>query len=298
MPWESVTSVQIPNGESIAFRERTGGDESILLLHGNLASSLHWDVLAEAIDDRFSLYALDLRGFGESSYNGEFDSLKALADDVVQFTEQVDLDTYHLLGWSAGAGVAMQVAADVPHAVERLVLLAPPSSQGLPVYRKDDAGEPTDEVLTTREELEADPVSVAPVLDALERNDAEAMRQTWERAIYIHDRPEPARFEAYVQESLKTRCYLDVAYALVHFNISREANGIEPGTGEVDRIEAPTLVLRGEDDEVVPEKLVRRAATDIGTAEYVELENCGHAPMIDDLDGLLGRVEPFLTVDG
>jgi pimeloyl-ACP methyl ester carboxylesterase len=189
----------------------------------------------------------------------------------------------------------MQLAADVPQTVQRLVLLAPPSTQGLPVYRKDDSGQPTDEVLTTREELAEDPVSVAPALRAIETEDARAMRQLWATAIYVHEQPADARFEAYVAESLKERCLLDVDYALVHFNISRADNGIEPGTGEVDRIAAPTLVVRGEDDAIVPEPLVRQAVADIESAEYVELSRCGHVPMVDDLDGLLARIEPFLA---
>jgi len=294
MSWETVETVRIPNGEGIAYRKREGGEVPVLLLHGNLSSSRHWDLLFEHMDDRFALYAMDLRGFGDSSYENEFDSLKALADDVVQFMNAIDLERTSLLGWSAGGGVAMQVAADVPDRIDRLALLSPPSTQGLPVYRKDEDLQPTDEVLTTREELRADPVSVAPALQAIEDGDAAAMTEIWRQAIFVNDEPEADRFEAYVEASLQERCLLDIDYALVHFNISTEDNAVEPGTGEVDRITAPTLVLRGEDDLVVPEALVRRAAADIEDAELVELPGCGHAPTVDDLDLLLSHLEPFL----
>ncbi|MEF8775511.1 MAG: alpha/beta hydrolase [Haloarculaceae archaeon] len=296
MTWETVTRVELPNGETIASRHRDG-EVPLVLLHGNLSSSLFWDLVVGDLDERFEVWAPDLRGFGESTYEESFDSLSALAEDVEAFADEVGLDDVHLWGWSAGAGVAMQVAADQPDRVRKLVLMAPPSTQGLPVYRKDETRQPTDEVLTTREELAEDPVSVAPVLAAIDAGDVEAMKEIWEAAIFVNEIPDPERFDRYMQESLKERCLLDVDYALVHFNISPEHNGIEPGTGGVEAIEAPTLVLRGEDDLVVAPHLVDRVVDEIEDAEFVELTDCGHAPPVDDLDGLLAEVEPFLLDD-
>mgnify|MGYP000631005585 FL=1 len=182
--------------------------------------------------------------------------------------------------------------------IRRLVLLAPPSTQGLPVYEKDENLQPTDTVLTTREELARDPVSVAPVLQALDAQDAETLREIWTQAIFVNDVPEDDRFDRYIQASLKQRNLVDVDYALVHFNISHEDNGIEPGSGAVAAIDAPTLVLRGEDDLVVTEAMSERVTAEIEDARYVELPGCGHAPTIDDLDRLLTEVESFLADDG
>jgi pimeloyl-ACP methyl ester carboxylesterase len=286
--------VELPNGESIAYRERAGGDVPVVLLHGNLSSSVHWDIVFEAMDERAHLYAIDLRGFGDSSYESPADSLADFAEDVTLFADEVGLDAFNLWGWSAGAGVAMQVAADVPDRIRRLVLMASPSTQGLPVYAKDENLQPTDTVLTTREELAQDPVSVAPILQAIETQDAEMMKDIWTQAIFVNDVPEEERFDRYVHATLKQRNLLDIDYALVHFNISPEDNGIEPGTGEVGNIDAPTLVVRGEDDLVVTREMSERVTAEISDARYVELDDCGHAPTVDDPDSLLSEVEGFL----
>ncbi|MFB6233116.1 MAG: alpha/beta fold hydrolase [Haloarculaceae archaeon] len=296
MPAVTSTTVALPNGETIHYRRREGGEVPVLLLHGNTSSSKYWDVIFERMDDRFDLVAMDMRGFGESSYERPVDSLADLARDVGLFADAVDLERFHLWGWSLGAGVAMQVAADAPDRIGRLVLMAPPGTQGLPVYRKDADLRPTETVLTTREELAADPVSVAPVLRALETEDVELMKDIWTGAIYVHGPPEEERFDAYARESLKQRNLLDVDYALVHFNISQEHNGVEPGTGEVARINATTLVIRGEDDLVVTREMSRDVVADVADARFVELESCGHAPMIDAPGRLLETVEPFLDV--
>ncbi|MFC7133816.1 MULTISPECIES: alpha/beta fold hydrolase [Salinibaculum] len=290
----SPETVELPNGETIAYRERAG-EIPVVLLHGNMSASVHWDVVFERMDDRFALYAMDLRGFGDSSYESAADSLADFAEDVPLFADAMGLDDFHLWGWSAGAGVAMQVAADVPERVNRLVLMSPPSTQGLPVYQKDENLQPTDTVLTTREELAQDPVSVAPVLQALEAQDAETMKDIWTQAIFVNGTPEEERFDRYIDATLKQRNLLDIDYALVHFNISHEDNGVEPGSGEVDDIDAPTLVLRGEDDLVVTRAMSERVTEEIADARYVELADCGHAPAVDDPERLLDEVEGFLT---
>lgn len=291
-----TATVDLPNGETIAYREREGGEIPLVLLHGNMSSSIHWDIVFEQMDERFALYAMDIRGFGDSTYETPADSIADFAADVPLFADAVGLDDFHLWGWSAGSAVAMQVAADVPERVRRLVLMAPPSTQGLPVFEKDANLQPTETVLTTREELAQDPVSVAPVLAALEEGDAETMKEIWSQAIFVHGTPDEDRFDSYIEETLKQRCLLDIDYALVHFNISTADNGIEPGTGEVENIDAPTLVLRGEDDLVVTREMSERVAREIDDARYLELEDCGHAPAVDVPERLLSEVESFLTV--
>jgi pimeloyl-ACP methyl ester carboxylesterase len=292
-----VETVELPNGERIAYREREGGEMPVVLLHGNMSSSVHWDIVFERMAEEYKLYAMDLRGFGESSYETAADSLADFAADVPLFADAVGLDDFHLWGWSAGAGVGMQVAADYPDRIRRLVLMSPPGTQGLPVYEKDENLQPTDTVLTTREELAQDPVSVAPVLQALEEGDAGTMKDIWTQAIFVNGTPEEERFDRYIQETLKQRNLLDIDYALVHFNISHEDNGVEPGTGEVDDITAPTLVLRGEDDLVVTREMSEQVTEEIANARYVELSDCGHAPIVDDPERLLDEVESFLDSD-
>jgi pimeloyl-ACP methyl ester carboxylesterase len=177
MPSVVADAVDIPNGERIHYRRREGGEVPVVCLHGNFASSLFWGVVIERIGDRFALYAMDLRGFGDSSYERPIDSIADLAADVPLFADAVGLGRVHLWGWSLGAGVAMQVAADVPDRVGRLVLVGPPWTRGLPVYEKDANLQPTDRPLTTRAELAGDPVAVAPPLGAIDRQDVDAAKE-------------------------------------------------------------------------------------------------------------------------
>ncbi len=290
-----LNSVELPNDETIGYREREGGTIPLVLLHGNQTSSKHWDVLLEAMDPEYKLYAMDMRGFGASSYETQIDSIADFSSDVEMFVDELDLEAFHLMGWSTGGGVAMQFAADHPDRVRKLVLMAPVSTRGYPIYRKDENGNPTDKLLTTREEIAADPVQVAPIAEAQQTNDGAMMRAIWDQLIYTHNQPEPDRYDEYVEDMLTQRNLADVDYALAQFNISTEHNGVTEGTGAAAEIDVPTLVLRGERDLVITEEMVEQTVADIGSnADLVVLDDCGHSPLIDDLNQLLNEVTTFI----
>ena len=70
---------------------------------------------------------------------------------------------------------------------------------------------------------------------------------------------------------------------------------VAEGTGKATDIDVPTLVLRGERDLVITEEMVEETVADIGSnAELVVLDDCGHSPLIDDLDQLLHEVTAFI----
>lgn len=292
---EPVRTVDIPTGETIGYRVREGGDVPVVLLHGNMTSSYHWDLVFEAMDDRFTLYAMDMRGFGASSYEEPIDSLHDFAADVEAFVDAVGLESFHLWGWSTGGGVAVPVAASLPGRVRSLVLMAPVSTRGYPIYVKDEAGQPTDEVAVTREEIANDPVQVVPMVAANEAEDREAYRAVWDSLIYTHNAPDEERYEAYVDDMLTQRNLVDVSYALAHFNVSEEENAYGPGDGTASDVEAPALVLHGDRDNVITRGMVEEILADLPDATFVELEDCGHSPPVDALDETVERVEEFLA---
>ena len=62
-------------------------------------------------DSKYKLYAMDMRGFGTSTYETRIDSIADFTSDVEMFVDEINLESFHLMGWSTG-GVVMQFAAD------------------------------------------------------------------------------------------------------------------------------------------------------------------------------------------
>lgn len=121
-----------------AFPTTGGFDEGVTLfcLHPAEASSRLFDRFLPAIADDRSVYAPDLPGMGESDAapTGSFhDAAAAIADLAADLRlRQIDL-----LGFRFGAGVALELAISKPELVRRLVLVAAPPMDRLPVIKQE-----------------------------------------------------------------------------------------------------------------------------------------------------------------
>lgn len=113
----------------IPGRERS---EPVLLIHGNVASSVFLFPVLRSLPRRFRPIAVDLRGFGGSDPEpvDATRGVRDFSDDVVAVLDALRLDRAHLVGWSLGGAVAMQAAIDVPERVSSMTLIAPVSPYG------------------------------------------------------------------------------------------------------------------------------------------------------------------------
>lgn len=292
----TLNRVKLLNGETLGYRERAGGEDVILLVHGNMTSSKHWDLMFENISSRYKVYAVDLRGFGISTYNQPIDSIKDFAIDLKLFVDALKLRSFNLMGWSTGGAVAMQFTADHPLHIKKLILLASASTRGYPFLRKVETGASKySERLKTKEEIAQDKAKAIPVQTAYETRNKEFLRTLWNTLIYIQNQPGEERYEEYLEDMLTQRNLVDVYHALNTFNISKLHNGLIQGTGEAEKIQAPTLVLQGKKDRVVLPSMAGEIMEDLGEqAELFYFENCGHSPLVDDINQLCESVTAFL----
>ncbi len=267
--------LQVGN-EILAYREGGTGSRTLLLIHGNMSSSLHFDHLMDALYDDFKIFAIDLRGFGHSSYHDRFDSLKELSEDLEMFIDKLRLKDIEVLGWSTGGGIAMHLAIDNPELVKKLVLVESVGITGYPMFKKDANGQAIlSEPISTKEDIENDPIQVLPVLQALKNQDAQFYKMLWNAAIYTAgNQPSEEDYERYISEMLLQRNLVDIDYALVHFNVA----------SEVHKIKCPVTIIQGDKDYVVPMAMAQGIYDALKpNATLVILENSGHNPMVDQL---------------
>ncbi|HEX6778910.1 MAG TPA: alpha/beta hydrolase [Ktedonobacterales bacterium] len=106
--------IDLPGGR---FHYLTWGAEhterpSMLLLHGITSDTLSWVRVAPALADRYRVYALDMRGHGESIKPpaGAY-SLRATADDAAALIEALGLEQPVVMGHSWGGATAIVLAS-------------------------------------------------------------------------------------------------------------------------------------------------------------------------------------------
>jgi len=118
----------------IAYLEAGTGSMPIFLVHGNTSSALFFQdfMLALAADSRYTVYAPDMRGYGDTEVL-PIDATRGLrdfSDDLASLAHALNLHSFHLFGWSMGGNVAMQYAIDYPGSARTLTLQSPGSPFG------------------------------------------------------------------------------------------------------------------------------------------------------------------------
>jgi pimeloyl-ACP methyl ester carboxylesterase len=294
----AIKEILLTNGEKITYREREGGEKLVLLIHGNMTSSKHWDLVLENMDSSFKIYAIDLRGFGGSSYIQPIQSIKDFSDDVKLFVDELGLKDFSMVGWSTGGGVAMQFAADYPGYCNKLILLASVSTRGYPAIGKTKEFEELYR-LKTYEEAKLDLMKAIPIQAAYDRRDRDLLKTIYNALLYDRNQPNPQQYEDYIDDMFTQRNYAEVYHALNHFNISSVNNGLVDGNRKASEINVPVLIMHGEKDLVISNEMKEELVNDLAhVATLVELKGCGHSALIDDLEQLLNEMSKFLNNRG
>lgn len=94
----------------------------LIILHGLYGSSDNWYSVAKKLSNRFRVIGADLRNHGASEHTSEH-TYQAMANDVHAMAQELQLNTYSILGHSMGGKVAMQAALQWPDNIHQLVVV-------------------------------------------------------------------------------------------------------------------------------------------------------------------------------
>lgn len=289
-------NVTLANGEIYYYIESGQGEKELILVHGNMSSSVHFLPLIKKLPNDIRVIAVDLRGFGDSSYNNKITSLKDLAVDLKDFMDQLNISAAHLAGWSTGAAIILEFAAMYPNSALSLILIEGASHRGYPIFKKGEdfrtlIGVPYESI----EEMAKDPVQVAPALQAFKEGNREFVKVLWDQAIYVNNKPTPEENELYITETLKQRNLLEIDWALANINMSDTKSSYSEGDNTIKNVKAKTLIIWSKDDIVVPYFLVEENYNALkDNAKLVVYEKGGHSPLVDNLDRLTEDILDFI----
>ena len=99
-------------------------NKTLVFLHGwGVDSQLWFKILPELINKNYSLYFLDLPGFGQSQVPNTTYSVDDYKKIVYEFVKKLELKNINLIGHSFGGRVAIKIAADNPDFLQKVVLV-------------------------------------------------------------------------------------------------------------------------------------------------------------------------------
>ncbi len=135
------------DGAQLAYRAYAAAEQpargSVVLIHGSSSRSVSVHPLAAGLARAgYSVYALDMRGHGESGVKGQIAYVGQLDDDVEDFVKTVlPAGRKTLIGFSSGGGFALRFAGGPKAAVfDAYLLLAPFIHQDAPTAKAGAGG--------------------------------------------------------------------------------------------------------------------------------------------------------------
>ncbi len=233
-----------------------GSGSQLLLIHGLLGYSFSWRFNLAVLGQHATVYAPDLLGMGFSDRCPEVDSsMRAQAERLLRFMDEVGIAQADVVGTSHGGAVAMMLAAAHRERVRRLVLVAavnPWSRYGRLLTR----------VLAWRGGAYA-----------FRRIEPRLSRAYFLRRMYGDPRRiAPGTVEGY-SEALDIPGTLQHGLAIVHtwHRDLRELQRALPKIGDI-----PALLVWGERDRAVLPGSAAKLAACFSNAKLVMLEGVGH----------------------
>lgn len=234
-----------------------GEGEPLLLLHGFTGRGTAWGGHVAAFAERFRVIVVDLPGHGRSGIGEPWRmTVEQAADDLDTILSRLGAVPAHVLGYSLGARIALQLAVTHPDDVARLVLESP--SAGLATAAKRVARRAADEALAGR----------------LERDGIEAFVDEWERQpIFASHADLPARTRAQQRAIRLSNSPAGLAASLR----GAGQGSMEPLHGRLQAVEAATLVIAGALDEGGLPR-AEQVARGIPGARLAVVDAAGHTP--------------------
>jgi pimeloyl-ACP methyl ester carboxylesterase len=259
-------------GQLVHFRDTGPRDDRLplVLLHGT-GSSLHtWEGWTAALERERRVIGLDLPGFGLTGPSLRDDySADADVDFVLAVLDRLGVRRFVAIGNSLGGEVAWRLALQAPDRVRGLVLV-------------DAAGLPLSEGLPWIARLGHLP-GVLPAVGQLTEwllpraLVEQALQHLWGDPHAVGSAVVDRHFELLLREGNRRA-------------LARRAQQWRPGSAaaRLSEVTAPTLVLWGGRDRLIPIEQGRRLAAAIPGSQFVAFPTLGHLPQEE---------APALTVD-
>ncbi len=270
------------NNLSVHYKQQGSGSPAFILLHGFGASTFSWrEVMAPLAEDglviaydrpAFGLTERPLDWEGENPYTQESNIALLLV-----LMDSKNIDQAVLVGNSAGGTLA--TAFTLAHPDRVLALIEVDAA----IYQTRPDSALLDWLLNTPQVDHIGPL-IARQLGGAQ---GEAfIESAWHDPTPLEENPEIlAGYRKPLQVENWDR-------ALWEHTLATDPPGLADRLSEIS---VPTLVISGDDDQIVPVENSRQLAEDIPGAELVILENCGHLPQEECPEAFMQAVDNFLN---
>ena len=254
-------------GDLDIWIEQVGEGPDVLLIGGLGDTVESWQFQLDGLADRYRLTAFDNRGAGRTAMPGGTVSVRTMADDAATVLRALDISSAHVAGFSMGSAIAQELALRHPELVRSLVLNS--------TYARPD----------TLFRSQLDFWRWLPKAAPSERAFFEAFF-TW---VYTPR----AHADGSVAEIVEEALQFPHGQSAEAFQAQVDACREHDAADRLSQIAAPTLVLAGEFDVILPPRFGQAVAEAIPGARFEVLPGEAHQPFQEVPDEWNARVDAF-----
>lgn len=254
------------------YYEIHGQGDPLVLISGLSADHNLWLPVLDELTKRYQIVIFDNRGVGQSDCPDYPYTIEMLADDTAALVKALGIDTkIHFIGSSMGGAIAQQLASKYPEMVRSITIENSSyviESARLKIYRESRT-------------------------NLMKNNAYSADAYRMVLAILYSEKflSGPGVIEAMIEKFFanpyptSTQGYVNQLSACMSFN----------SLSWLKHIKAPSLVITGDEDLLLPKKYAQEMAKLIPNAEYYCFKEVGHIPHVEQPKGFLDLVLKFLA---
>ena len=234
-----------------------GTGEAVVFIHGFPFNSSQWAPQLDAVPEGWRFIAPDLRGFGETPLpDGPLD-MDTFADDIVGMMDEQEIEQAVICGLSMGGYIAFSIADRYPRRVRALVLVATRANADTEPARK------------ARGELAAHvrAEGMKPVVDSM-----------LPKLVSAHSALKYPEVVEAIRAMMEATVPETAARALEGMAARKDY------TKELEKIGVSTMVVRGEQDEIIAAGDMERIARTVRGARHEMVALTAHLPNLEAPD--------------
>jgi len=239
-----------------------GAGEPLVLVHGLGGRALDFAPIMPALARQHRVFALDLLGYAASDRPNVDYSVTLETNILRQFLDSQSLTRVHLAGWSMGGWIALDLAAQAPARVDRLILL---DSAGMKFTPSFDLRLLSPHTMADFRELE------------------KLMT------------PHPGRIPAFLMRDFLRQ--LRAEDWVIERTVTNMTTGRELMDGKLATVTMPVLMVWGKQDAVTPLPIGEAMHRQMPQSVLALLDGCGHLAPLECHDRVLAEMQRFLSAN-
>lgn len=275
-----VKYAKLSNDITLAYTDEGQGAETIVFIHGLGSYLPAWDKNIPELSKHYRCIAIDLPGYGKSSKNPHSGLMSFYADVVLEFINTLELKNVTLAGHSMGGQISMVVALRQPNEIKNIVLVAPAGFEEFHPGQKQ----------WFKDVMTLNLVKLTP-FEAIETN----------LASNFYNMPKDAHFMISDRAAMRTASDFENYCHAVSVSVAGMVS--EPVIGKLEELTIPTLIIYGENDNLIPNRylnpgrtldIAQKGASKIKNSKLVMVPKCGHFMMFEKPEVFNSEVKAFL----